>query len=893
MKEIVGFYRAVFEQELSQAKQLHFYSSKIVKRIFIAGKEELINEEHPLIPISESKALPLAKEMAISGTSTELKYYSMARLSRFTSFNKYDVTRAYPLLVFDAEMIEKEGEFYIQVDLTSRKILKNNFSSGVKSKMNFTRLESIKESDFQFMSQLSNELQNAGAVYADDLRLFPDLWSSRKLQARMKTLAVNDDAYVPCAALCLVEKEKYAYSTLDELKLIEQGDSFSAALSTVFKKRVNTDSSEKGIVCEELNFWQQQAIDNSNQKTVSVISGPPGTGKSYTIANIAAEKVSKGQSVLISSKNGEALEVIENKIKNDLQLENLAVNPSKNKNLASLKDYLKFILGRSYKKSEILPFDVNTDKRNISKNIEHTALLEKEMATVFEGEKAILRNVETNKLTKHASVDFKNRIIQARGIKTIPLWKQLAEYYGNIERNKSFAKGILQRHSIFKMEENIRLHRADLRLYYDFLRARDSDRKNDLYSRLNHQTIISTFPVWLVKASEIASVIPNEKELFDYLIIDEASQCDIPSIIPLLQRAKKCIVVGDQNQLGHISFLSKSLEVALRENVLSADRHLCQHRDNSFLSLVQNSIDPADVSYLSEHFRSKHAIIEFSNKEIYNNQLDILTKRPVKDDHAVEFIKSKGANNKSVNLIEIEQITNKIADIILKEKSFSEELKTTIGVLSPFRNQVDGLFIAVKKRFTLKQIQAHKLMVGTAFSFQGNERDLMMLSLVVDDKSSSGSFNYVNRKDVFNVSVTRARNKQLVYYSFDPMNLKFESTLQLFFSFYEQYTTHSKATFNKDKFCKEIQNYIAGFGFETWQQFEISGVSIDVLAVKDGQYIAIDLVGFPGDVGDFYELERYKMLERGKIKLFPLPYAYWLYDKSFCLRSIEKLCLAI
>jgi hypothetical protein len=67
-------------------------------------------------------------------------------------------------------------------------------------------------------------------------------------------------------------------------------------------------------------------------------------------------------------------------------------------------------------------------------------------------------------------------------------------------------------------------------------------------------------------------------------------------------------------------------------------------------------------------------------------------------------------------------------------------------------------------------------------------------------------------------------------------------------------------------------------------------VSIDVLAQKNGHYIAIDLVGFPGEVGDFYKLERYKMLERGGIRLFPLPYAYWLFDKDFCLKAIEQLC---
>ena len=171
-------------------------------------------------------------------------------------------------------------------------------------------------------------------------------------------------------------------------------------------------------------------------------------------------------------------------------------------------------------------------------------------------------------------------------------------------------------------------------------------------------------------------------------------------------------------------------------------------------------------------------------------------------------------------------------------------------------------------------------MVGTAFSFQGNERDTMMLSFVLDDDSPAGSYNYINRRDVFNVSITRARSKQLVFYSFSTKHLTYDGILSSFFDFYKTYSAESKHAFEKNEFCEEIESYISKFGFRTWQQFEISGVSIDILASKNDQYIGIDLVGFPGDIGDFYDLERYKMLERGQIKLFPLPYAYWLYDRG-------------
>ena len=186
--------------------------------------------------------------------------------------------------------------------------------------------------------------------------------------------------------MCLVEKPKYSYSTLDELKKIEKTDEFSDALNVVFDRIKNKSSVEEGIICEELNFWQQQAVKNSNSKIVSVISGPPGTGKSFTIANLAAEKVSKGQSVLVSSKNAKALEVIEN----NLGINNLSVNPSKNKNLSHLKDFLKHILSRGYKPKNITFDRRNKDKTTVHSNAQKLKVLEKEVEDTFELEIQLL-----------------------------------------------------------------------------------------------------------------------------------------------------------------------------------------------------------------------------------------------------------------------------------------------------------------------------------------------------------------------------------------------------------------------------------------------------------------------------------------------------------------------
>ena len=65
---------------------------------------------------------------------------------------------------------------------------------------------------------MADELAKDNESDSDELRLFPSLWSGRKISAKTKSPKLENDIYIPCSALCLVEKPKYSYSTLDELK---------------------------------------------------------------------------------------------------------------------------------------------------------------------------------------------------------------------------------------------------------------------------------------------------------------------------------------------------------------------------------------------------------------------------------------------------------------------------------------------------------------------------------------------------------------------------------------------------------------------------------------------------------------------------------------------------
>ena len=271
MQKIIGFYRKVFEQELSRSQQLHLFSNKIVKRHFLTGAEELTTTDHPFIPISDVKALSFIKEIELNGHSLDLKYYSLARISRFTTFNKYEVTRVYPLIEYDAKIFEKDDNYYIEINLISRKVLKSNLKNKVTSQIDFDKLLKNPFTDFHFVSQLADGLSADEYGNSDELRLFPKLWSGRKINTKTKAKILDTDLYIPCASLCLVEKPKYSFSTLDELTKMEKSDNFSAPVNVIFDRLKNNTQNQKGIICEELNFWQQQAIENSHSKIVSKI----------------------------------------------------------------------------------------------------------------------------------------------------------------------------------------------------------------------------------------------------------------------------------------------------------------------------------------------------------------------------------------------------------------------------------------------------------------------------------------------------------------------------------------------------------------------------------------------------------------------------------------------
>lgn len=273
------------------------------------------------------------------------------------------------------------------------------------------------------------------------------------------------------------------------------------------------------------------------------------------------------------------------------------------------------------------------------------------------------------------------------------------------------------------------------------------------------------FPIWITTNQSTSAIMPPQEALFDLVVIDEAGQCDIPSIIPLLYRAKRAVIIGDPHQFKHITSLKDDVEHAITKEIgleeIAAEWSFIRRSafDRSFAAAKS-------TSFLKQHYRCHPDIIEFSNLNFYEGKLveqvalsQFQNKLPIEENGLIwhntagQTLKSKkGAWNPT----EVEKIVE-IFDRWAQEGLFSD-VKITYGIITPFRKQVEEMckafsqlpwFTSVEDRFT----------IGTAHSFQGSECDILVYSPVVAEGMEAYLVKFAAaQKDLINVTVTRAKN---------------------------------------------------------------------------------------------------------------------------------------
>jgi very-short-patch-repair endonuclease/RecA/RadA recombinase len=278
--------------------------------------------------------------------------------------------------------------------------------------------------------------------------------------------------------------------------------------------------------------------------------------------------------------------------------------------------------------------------------------------------------------------------------------------------------------------------------------------------------ILQIFPCWAVTNLSAGSRIPLVAGMFDLCIVDEASQSDIPSAIPILYRARRAGVVGDPFQLTHTSKLSTARDTMLRRQVglKRVEDVRFAYTESSLYDLFASTRGVEPV-FLSETYRSAADIADYSNTAFYNGRLRVAT------DHS-RLVSPRGASlgihwTQVIGEVQsgggsgcyCREEVNEVVRIV-RTMLLDNNFRGTLGVVTPFRHQAnrlrDALFESEMTLYeALIRAQAH---VDTAHGFQGDERDVIVFSLCAGPGMPGGSLSFLRESgNLFNVAVSRAR----------------------------------------------------------------------------------------------------------------------------------------
>ncbi len=902
--DLIRFYRACFQQD-SRAVSLMNFSSAKVKDSLIIDNPHLLQGTHIQVPVPSKwgeKAEKAEKDLLLYGKERALYVCAFFLTGETTVIGKKHKVQA-PLMLYPAELFREGGVYYVSMN-AEQGLLNPSFINVLKKEgsddqnlydqlamhlpkgyIQFDEQHQIEECMKQYFPQLS---LNAFEQY-------PELLSEKEMKAWMKD-DLSSFQLTNAVGLGILQKQFSSRGILNELEQMAEQQTVSYPMHQLFmdenfkskpgKVRMHTPAT--------LSNAQENIFQSVARHPLTMVVGPPGTGKSFSIAALAVDYLSQGKSVLIASKNNQAVDVVADKIEQELNLPGMVVR-------AGRRDYKKQLQQRI--KDLLYGIDVQKIKsaevRAPRQSFHELDRKLKSLASIMKK-----RHQEEMQIADFLTGDspswwdrWRLYFLRQRLQKELPVWDLQHRYEATLDRRHELVEAYIKLQFQKKLYDTLQFSRKAFQHLLKGITARTGSRKEHYFDGIDFREILGALPIWIVNAADISHALPLQRHLFDLVIIDEASQCDVASCLPLLHRAKRAVIVGDPKQLRHISFLSKDQQRQLVQQfkLTEAEEDILNYREFSVLDIVMNNISEQEqICFLDEHFRSQPEIIAFSNKRFYNNSLRIMTATPQTELQKSVFLHHCDGKRyaRGYNKTEAAKLIEHIREKVELEAKLPATICQSIGILSPFREQVNHLQKQVSEAFPADVLKRHRMLVGTPFAFQGEERDLMYLSFAVDAETHPSTFIYLNREDVFNVSITRARSEQHIFWSGRLEGLNPDSLLAHYLGSIKGDLLLGQVDdprLYRDTFLDEVEATI-----KTWPvdevhiSYPIAGMEMDLVVVVGEQTMGIDLIGYPGAFEAAFSLERIKILRRMGVSVFPLPYSTWHFRPQACKEALKR-----
>lgn len=358
----------------------------------------------------------------------------------------------------------------------------------------------------------------------------------------------------------------------------------------------------------------------------------------------------------------------------------------------------------------------------------------------------------------------------------------------------------------------------------------------------------SAVPVWIMPLTRVAENFDPRTTRFDVVIIDEASQCDAMALLAFYL-ARKVVVVGDHEQ---VSPSAVGQDLAIVQHLI--DEHL-QGIPNAVLYDGQMSIyDLARQSFggticLLEHFRCVPEIIQFSNHLSYDGRI-----RPLRDPsvvqlkpHVIAYRVSAASSESKVN--QEEALT--VASLVVAASEQPEYANKTFGVISLVgEEQAFEIDRLIRNHLPGEQYQRRRIICGNAAHFQGDERDIMFLSLVDTRKDWPLPLRDQQMfRQRFNVAASRARDQMWVVHSLDPRSdLKPGDLRRRLIEHAEDPSAAVRALEKAERRAESeleraVMRHLVQAGYRIHPQWQVGYYRIDLVVEGGGQRLAVECDG--------------------------------------------------
>lgn len=545
------------------------------------------------------------------------------------------------------------------------------------------------------------------------------------------------------------------------------------------------------------NLSQKQALEQALTNKVSIIEGPPGTGKTQTILNILANlAIMQNKSVAVVSSNNAAVRNIKEKLEKygygfivaslgnakniesffkDLPEYDIADWKSDKADEATrvindLTQRLQGLMDLANRKAQLEQkiaayrleqkhYQLHTDKQDYD-GMQRLFYRRQTPETIiafladeyFLGTHSLRLVQKAKLLFKYGFFDFNKLKKKRLEMITCLQMKFYETKLNQLEQEKNNIQLELARESF---EDLLQMHEGNSAvLFKDKLHQRYRNKQrfsgNEKNFKSKFDDFLDHFPIMLSTTHSLRTCIP-ENFLFDYVIIDEASQVDLLTGVLAMSCCKNIIVVGDTKQLPQI--VNEKIVNKLKDDQVDNVYNYFKHNLLSSLLTMYGEHMPRVI--LKEHYRCHPKIIGFCNEQYYDNQLISFTSEADSDIPIRIFYTAKGNHYRRVTIKGKEgSLNHREIDVakeeIIRELRLNHVPNEDIGFTTPYRLQV--MEAASKLEDSIE--------IDTVHKYQGREKPIMIMSTVLDQtRNGQIGKKFVENSCLVNVAVSRAQKQ--------------------------------------------------------------------------------------------------------------------------------------